>query len=200
MTLPVTAVILAGGRATRMGGRDKGLIPLAGRPMIAWVIEAVAPWVSAVIINANRNVEAYRSFGYPVIGDDDTGTAGPLAGLAAGLAACRNPWLLTVPCDTPAIPAALPRRLAAEVDGHSAAIAHDGQRLQPAHGLLSAGVADPLTGFMAQGDRRLHAWYATLDTRIVDFSDHRDAFDNVNTPEQHAAMAARLSGRQQEDQ
>jgi len=200
MTLPVTAIILAGGGATRMGGRDKGLIPLAGRPMIAWAIAAIAPWVDTLIINANRNIEAYESFGYPVIGDGIAGASGPLAGLAAGLAACRNRWLLTVPCDTPAVPAALPRRLVAEIDDHPAAIAHNGLRLQPAHALLSARLGDRLAAFMAQGDRRLHAWYATLDTRIVDFADHRDAFDNVNTPEQHVAMEARLLGRPQEDQ
>jgi len=195
MTLPVTAIVLAGGRATRLGGRDKGLIPIAGRPMIAWTIAAIAAQVESLIISANRNIAAYQSFGYPVITDLDTRATGPLAGLAAGLATCHSPWLMSVPCDTPALPAALARRLAAAVDDRQAAIAHDGRRIQPAHALLRTALADRLTAFMAGDGRRLQDWYATLDTGIVDLSDHRDAFDNVNTPEQLAAMTARLTGR-----
>lgn len=196
--MTVTAMILAGGRATRMGGQDKGLIPLAGRPMISWVIEAIGPWADNVIINANRNIEAYEGLGYPVIADRITGAAGPLAGIAAGLVGCRSPWLLTVPCDTPGIPAVLVPSLTAGINGTEAALAHDGYRLQPAHAMLSASVADRLEAFLARGGRRLHDWYATIDTTLVDLSSHRDGFDNVNTPEQHALMEARLLGWQKD--
>ncbi|WP_239016271.1 molybdenum cofactor guanylyltransferase MobA [Spiribacter vilamensis] len=191
-------MILAGGLATRMGGQDKGLIPLAGRPMISWVIEAIDSQADAVIINANRNIEAYEALGYPVITDHVTGAAGPLAGIAAGLIGCRSEWLVTMPCDTPRVPAVLIQRLADGINGAEAAVAHDGQRLQPAHAMLRASAADRLETFLARGGRRMHDWYAAIDTATVDFSNHRDAFDNVNTPEQHARMEARLLGWQKE--
>ena len=120
----ITGLILAGGRARRMGGQDKGLIPLAGRPLIAWVIEALRPQVGSILISANRNQAAYAAFGYPVIGDeaggpDLTGFQGPLAGIAAAMTLAQTPWLLTLPCDTPLLPADLAARLAAALTAAS---------------------------------------------------------------------------------
>ena len=114
----ITGLILAGGRARRMGGEDKGLIPLAGRPLIAWVIAALAPQVGRILISANRNQAAYAAFGHPVIGDEAGGTEltgfqGPLAGIAAAMTRMETPWLLTLPCDAPLAPADLASRLAA---------------------------------------------------------------------------------------
>ena len=114
----ITGLILAGGRARRMGGEDKGLIPLAGRPLIAWVIDALAPQVGRILISANRNQAAYAAFGHPVIGDEAVGAElagfqGPLAGIAAAMTRMETPWLLTLPCDAPLAPADLASRLAA---------------------------------------------------------------------------------------
>ena len=113
MTIPeqVTGLILAGGRATRMGGMDKGLVPIGGRPMIAWVIEALQPQVAEVLINANRNHDRYGEFGSKVIDDGDGEFRGPLAGMASGMRAAATPWIAVVPCDSPLIHGALVARL-----------------------------------------------------------------------------------------
>jgi len=104
MAHSVSAMILAGGRATRMGGQDKGLIPLAGQPMIQHVINSIAPQVDHLAINANRNQADYAALGYPVIGDNISGYQGPLAGMAAGLAWSPSERLLMLPCDGPLVP------------------------------------------------------------------------------------------------
>ena len=117
----ITGLILAGGQARRMGGQDKGLIPLAGRPLIAWVIAALTPQVGRILISANRNQAAYAAFGHPVIGDEAVGAElagfqGPLAGIAAAMTRMETPWLLTLPCDAPLAPADLAPRLAASLN------------------------------------------------------------------------------------
>lgn len=188
----VTAIILAGGRATRMGGEDKGLIALAGRPMIAHVLDAVRPQVDAILINANRNQERYAAFGLPVVADREGGFQGPLAGMASGLAHCDTPLALTLPCDGPLVPADLVARLRAALGDGDAAVAHDGERLQPVHALLRTSVLPSLERFLADGGRKIDRWYAGLDVREADFSGQRELFINVNTPEERARLEARL--------
>jgi molybdopterin-guanine dinucleotide biosynthesis protein A len=92
----ITGVVLAGGRATRWDGRDKGLIQVSGQPMISHVLDALAPQVEQVIISANRNLNAYRAFGLPVVTDASRDFLGPLAGIASGLAAARTEWVAIV--------------------------------------------------------------------------------------------------------
>lgn len=191
----ITGLILAGGRARRMGGQDKGLIPLAGRPLIAWVIAALQPQVGRILISANRNQAAYAAFGHPVIGDEAVGEAlagfqGPLAGIAAALSVAETPWLLTLPCDAPLPPVDLAARLAAAlVHGGSAratsdlAVAWDGARIQPVHALLSRSLLPDLLTFLAAGERRLETWQARHHPAIADFSDCPQAFLNLNAPE-----------------
>lgn len=186
----ITGLILAGGQARRMGGQDKGLIPLAGRPLIAWVIAAVQPQVGRILISANRNQAAYASFGYTVIGDEAVGEAlsgfqGPLAGIAAALSVAETPWLLTLPCDAPLPPADLAARLAAALAraDRDLAVAWDGERGQPVHALLSRRLLPDLLGALAAGERRLEAWQARHHPAIADFSDCPQAFLNLNTPE-----------------
>ena len=110
----VTGVILAGGQARRMGGRDKGLVSFRGRPLVDWVIVAgLRPQVAALAINANRNEQAYAALGYPVIADRIEGFQGPLAGFASAMAAAGTPWIVTVPCDGPFLAPDLVERLCA---------------------------------------------------------------------------------------
>ena len=104
----ISAVILAGGRGARMGGADKGLLPLGGKPMIAHVIERLAPQVGTLLICANRNLEAYRQFGLPVISDHFADYCGPLAGLHSALSTISTDWLISAPCDTPFLPPIMP--------------------------------------------------------------------------------------------
>jgi len=182
----ITGIVLAGGLARRMsaGGIDvdKGLQPLAGRPMAAWVIERLAPQVGRLAINANRNPDAWAAFGLPVFADRIEGFAGPLAGLHAAMAFVDTPWLVTAPCDSPLLPRDLVARLAqAVVDaGAQVAVARTGDQAHPVFALVERSLADDLGAFLASGRRRIDAWYAHLRVVLVDFPDE-DAFANINT-------------------
>lgn len=192
---PITAVILAGGRATRMGGMDKGLVELAGRPMIAHVLAALAPQVEHVIINANRNLDRYAGFGWPVVPDDDAGFLGPLAGLAAGLRAAVTPLVLTAPCDCPLLAPDLVARLYSALEQARAEIAvpFDGERLQPVFALVRRELGDSLAAYLAAGDRKIDRWFAQHRLAQVDFSALPETFVNVNDPDERAALEARFA-------
>lgn len=189
----ITGVILAGGRGQRMGGEDKGLVNLAGRPMTAHVLTALAPQVSAILISANRNVATYEAFGHPVIRDSAADFQGPLAGMAAALRQVETPLALFVPCDAPCLPADLAARLRAALDADTpAACAHDGERLQPAHALVRRDLAPALEAAVTAGERRIAHWLRQVGAATVDYSDQPEAFLNVNTPEERDRLAQRI--------
>lgn len=190
-------MVLAGGRATRMGGMDKGLVELGGRPMIAHVLAALAPQVERVLINANRNHERYAAFGWPVVADDDAGFLGPLAGLAAGMRAADTPLVLTAPCDCPLLAPDLVTRLYSALEqGHAdIAVPFDGERLQPVFALVKRDLADSLAAYLGGGDRKIDRWFAQHRLAQVDFSDRPENFVNVNDPDERAALETRLAER-----
>ncbi len=192
----ITGLVLAGGQGSRLGGRDKGLIELAGRPLVAHVLERYTPQVDAILISANRHLEAYAAYARPVITDTRANHPGPLAGIASGLAHCRTPLLGVVPCDAPFLPRDLVDRLHAALALHAAeiAIAHAGGEDQPACALLHASLAGSLEAFLARGERKLIAWYRQHRLAVVPF-DEAEAFRNLNTPEDCARAASRLAGR-----
>lgn len=183
----IGAVVLAGGLARRMGGIDKALVPFRGRAMVAHVVAAVRPAVAAVVVNTNRDPADYASLGVPIVADAHADHPGPLAGLAAGIAALGRPYTFMCPCDSPFVGAALVERLAAAIGEHDVACAHDGIRLQPVFALVKASVADSLDAFLEAGGRRIDAWYATLDTVQVDVPELAAAFANFNTADELAA-------------
>ena len=193
----VTGVILAGGRATRMGGVDKGLVPVNGRPMIAWVIDTLRPQVAEVLINANRNRDRYGEFATGVIDDGDSEFRGPLAGMLSGMRAARTPWLAIVPCDSPLITSHLVERLydAVAASGTRIAAAHDGERLQPVCALLACDLVDDLAGYLDDGERKIDRWYARHGYATVDFSDVAASFANINAPDDRQALEAALAER-----
>ena len=195
MTAMITAIVLAGGRASRMGGMDKGLVELAGRPMIAHVLARLAPQVTHVLINANRNLERYAAFGWPVVPDEETGFLGPLAGLAVGLGAARTPLVLTAPCDCPLLAPDLASRLHSALENEAADIAvpFDGERLQPVFALVRCELAQSLADYLAGGDRKIDRWFGRHRLARVDFSDRPENFVNVNDPEERAALERRLA-------
>ena len=180
----VTGVILAGGQGRRMGGVDKGLQPLRGRPMVAWVLERLAPQVTEVIVNANQNQAEYARLGCRVVGDEIGGFAGPLAGLQAGLKANVHPFLVTVPCDSPFLPRDLVARLHAALIANHAdlAVAKTGDQPHPVFSLVRESLAGHLAKFLQGGGRKIDAWYASLKVVEVPFDDQPDAFSNINTP------------------
>jgi len=187
----VTGVILAGGRGSRMGGADKGLQAFRGMPMALFTLLRLAPQVGEVMINANRNLAAYESFGVPVWPDGLADYAGPLAGFLTALERCETGYLLTVPCDTPLFPQDLAARLAEalERDGADIAMAaareEDGQlRAQPVFSLLRHDLMDSLVHFTQGGGRKIDAWTAQHRTVLVPFNREGDdphAFANANT-------------------
>ena len=193
----VTGVILAGGRATRMGGTDKGLVPIAGRPMVAWVIDVLGPQVSEVLINANRSHDRYGEFGCRIVDDGDAEFRGPLAGMASGMRAARTHWIAVVPCDSPLIDAGLVARLyeAATASGSRIAAADDGERLQPVFALLARDLLDDLAGYLDDGERKIDRWYARHRFERVDCHDMAAAYANVNAPEDKRALEAALAER-----
>ena len=194
----ITAVVLAGGRARRMGGEDKGLIEVAGKPMAAHTIDVLRPQTAEVIVNANRNADAYRAItGCRVIADTVGGFAGPLAGMASALEASATRLLLTAPCDSPLVTGELgPRLHAARArDDAEIAVAHDGERMQPVFALLTRSLLPDLLAFLRAGERKIDTWYATRHTVTADFSDILDTFLNVNTPRERDRLEQRLARR-----
>ncbi len=186
----VTGVILAGGRGSRMGGVDKGLKPLRGRPMVAWVIERFAPQVDEILINANQNVETYAGLGYRVIPDEITGFAGPLAGLHRGLSEATHELVATAPCDSPFLPRDLIARLrdALEREQAELAVARTGDQPHPVFCLCRRQVLPGLTEYLSGGGRKIDAWYARHKVVEVAFDDQPDAFSNVNTQAELSAF------------
>lgn len=193
----VTGLILAGGLGRRMGGEDKGLVSLAGRPMVAHVLEALRPQVGPILVNANRNRERYAALGHPVLADALGGYQGPLAGMLTALKHCSTEFLVTVPCDAPLIAPDLVARLhAARVAaGADLAVASDGARLQPVFLLLRASLAPSLEAYLAAGGRTTHAWVGQSRAAVADFSDQPDTFVNVNDADERQRIEALLISR-----
>jgi molybdenum cofactor guanylyltransferase len=183
MSAGITGVILAGGQGRRMGGIDKGLQSLNGRPLVQWVLERLAPQVDRVLISANRNLPRYAAFGCEVLPDRIPDFAGPLAGLHAALAHAVTPLLLTVPCDSPLLPADLAGRLHMALLAQDAdlAVARAGDRVQRAFCLLRRELLPSLEAFLAGGGRKVGLWHDTLDVVEVAFDDESEAFSNINT-------------------
>jgi molybdenum cofactor guanylyltransferase len=173
----ISGLILAGGRGTRMGGADKGLVDWHGRPLAAWVADAMRPCVTELLISANRNLERYAALAERVIADELSGFQGPLAGLAAGLAQARGEAMIYAACDMPALTPEIFHRL---LTAPGAAIAHDGERLQYGVGKLPSNSLHGLHAYLENGGRRLGEWLESLHPTVVDCADLHEAFRNVN--------------------
>ncbi len=186
----ITGVILAGGRARRMGGADKGLTILAGKPMLQHVLEALQPQVARVIVNANRNLDAYREFGCDVVSDVVGDYSGPLAGMASGMKSAATPYVITVPCDSPLIAGDLVARLYHTLEDHDAevCVVHDGERTHPVFLMLRRDLVGSMLAFLDAGDRKIDKWFAKHRLAICDFSDEPEAFMNVNHPQELEAL------------
>jgi molybdopterin-guanine dinucleotide biosynthesis protein A len=175
----ITAAILAGGEGRRLGGRDKGLEPLAGKPLIEYVIATLRPQARNLCICINRNNAQYATFAM-VCPDRAGGFHGPLAGISAALAACETAWLLTVPVDCPRPPPDLAQRLLAT--GARAAVAHDGRHRQPLFALYHRDLAADAESSL-QRDLPVWRWQDEVGAVEVDFSGMPQAFLNLNTVE-----------------
>ncbi|MCG9648352.1 molybdenum cofactor guanylyltransferase MobA [Vibrio brasiliensis] len=188
MLLPTQTswVILAGGQATRMGGQDKGLVQLNNKPLIQHVIERLTPQTERILINANRNQDAYTEFAH-VFSDQFKDYPGPMGGIHAGLVNADTDWVGFVPCDSPLINTDLVERFCSAVtDETDILVAHDGDHQQPVFTLYHKRVLPKLTAFLERGDRKIILLYKECHTQYVDFSDSPNCFVNLNTPEELA--------------
>jgi len=191
----ITAVILAGGKARRMDGVDKGLITLNDRVLIDYIITALRPQAGKLIINANRNQTQYGIYGLPVIADMLGGYLGPLAGMATGMHSTDKPYIVTVPCDSPFIPDTLVETLyhSLHMSDADISVAHDGERVQPVFALIKRELLPSLLVFLDEGGRKVDTWYSQHRLAIADFSRSPDTFLNLNTPEDRLSLEDRLS-------
>ena len=190
----ITGLILAGGRAQRMGGIDKGLIPFHGKALIESAISRLKPQVSTILINANRSITKYSHYGYPVLMDETPDFSGPLAGFSVGLKHCKTPYLLTSPCDSPLLPTDLAIRMAAQLEDNDLELVfasskeEDGKIwAQPVFCLMKSSLQDSLGTFLSKGDLKIDRWFKELRSGTVVF-ENPQAFANVNTPEELAAL------------
>lgn len=193
----VTGLILAGGEGRRMGGADKGLLELDGRALVCHVAERLRPQVGAIIVSANRNLNRYRALGFEPIADtvaDHSRSAGPLAGVLAGLERCSTDWLACVPCDSPAFPTNLVARLlaAAEAASAPAAFATTLAGPHPVFMLVRRECLASLREFVAGGGRRVREWQDGVGAVAALFPDE-SAFANLNTPQDLAGVSALVS-------
>ena len=190
----LTALILAGGRARRMQGRDKGLLMLGDQTMIGLILTQLTPQCENILINANRNLPEYRQYGYAVVPDQHPDFQGPLAGMYSGLSHITTDWMITIPCDGPILAADYCRRMmaAATQGNRKIAVARLQDRIQPVYALLHRSLTDSLAACLRSEERKIDRWYQRHGFCTVDFSDHPDMFENINTPEQLLAVSARI--------
>ncbi|HEY4082821.1 MAG TPA: molybdenum cofactor guanylyltransferase MobA [Burkholderiaceae bacterium] len=174
-----------------MGGRDKGLQMLAGRPMVQHVMARLAPQVGSLMISANRNVEAYAELGVRVLRDAEADFQGPLAGLLVGMRAAATEWILCAPCDAPLLPLDLAARLSDGDEDVSVALpcSSDG-RVQPLFALLRCEIHERLAATLARGERGAQQWMSSQRHRLVRFErpDDERAFFNINSLAQLQAL------------
>lgn len=166
-----------------MGGVDKGLELLQGRPLIQWVLQRLSPQVNEVLISANQNLERYRTFGSQVLPDEIGGFAGPLAGLERGMSAASGELIATAPCDSPFLPMDLVSRLYQSLATANAdlAVARTGDQAHPVFCLCRRSLHPHLRAYLTAGGRKIDAWYADLSIVEVAFDDQEAAFRNINT-------------------
>lgn len=190
----ISILVLAGGRGSRMGGKDKGLVTINDKPMVSYLLDTLSALSDEVVINCNRHHEEYASFGYPVVNDGNTKFFGPLAGILSGLKVVKNSHMLVVPCDTPAVTARLVKRLqqcAAEFPKHIC-MANDGNRPQPLHAIIPLSYQQSLIDTMASGQHAVMGWYAQQNLKTVNCEDLPGDFANANSPEELAVLSAIL--------
>ncbi|HEY0841500.1 molybdenum cofactor guanylyltransferase MobA [Methylotenera sp.] len=193
--MSVSALILAGGRAIRMGGIDKGLVELQSQPLIKHVIARLTPQVNEIMINANRELAYYNTLGYRVLQDEIADFAGPLAGMQLGLKHATHDLVLFVPCDSPLLPANLVNKLKAGLLQANAdvAVATCGGNNHPVFCLCKKTLLPSLNHFLAQGNRKVHAWQKSQHYIEVDFGDDNDAFENLNSPDDIIKLESKLA-------
>lgn len=204
--MTVTGLILAGGRAERMNGQDKGLISLEGRSLIEHTLSRFSPQVDTLFISANRNIDHYRQFGYKVLEDsygnsESRNFEGPLAGLQRLFEETTQSPVVLVPCDAPLLSRQLVRKLLDAYDQNKqlAVIPHDGKRMQPLFGLYAPETINSLNDYLKSGQRKVITWVESLSPQFINFPDQVESFLNINTPDDLARAKELLTASKNKD-
>ena len=186
----ISAIILSGGQAIRMGGVDKGLVLLNNKPLIQHALERLQPQCDEILINANREIERYQSLGCPVLSDEHPDFIGPLAGVWLGLKHCRHQYLLTVPCDSPVFPLDLAQQLMETLTQQQAdiIIVRCGEHTHPVFSLCKKTALPSLTEYLNHGGRKVSTWQKSLKYAEAHFDERAEAFINLNTLEELSTL------------
>lgn len=183
----ITAVILAGGKASRINNQDKGLLWFNQKPIIQKVIDVVKKEVKTLYISANRNISEYKKLSHnKIIKDDLNDFQGPLAGIHKALSLADNKYLLVLPCDAPFITKKLITRLITGIKDKNISVACSDNRVQAVFALIRVSLKDNLTKFLANGDRKIELWYKSENTAFINVDDNKSWFLNLNTKEDFA--------------
>jgi molybdopterin-guanine dinucleotide biosynthesis protein A len=190
----IAGVVLAGGMARRMGGQDKGLIRFAGRPLIDYAIKSMEMITPQIVISANRHLDQYQAWGYPVISDSGGDYLGPLAGIAEACRVIDADIMLVMPCDSPFFNAVhLQQMLEALSDDVDVVIASDGQRVHPVFMVLKTRLRDSLDAYLAANGRRVQEWVTQQAGVMVEFKEPNNLFANINTEIELMALESRVN-------
>jgi len=191
----VTVIILAGGLGRRLNKQNKGLISLAGKPLVKHVIDRLIPQAQHIIINANQDLKDYQLTNFTVVQDKFENNQGPLAGILSCREQIKTSLVLTVPCDSPLLPLNLLERMMIEYNSHSQSplcVAHDGLRLQNLFMLFNSNKFNHLEHFFKLKHRKVSDWIQTQVYEEVDFSDQQSQFININTEDTLNALIETL--------
>jgi molybdenum cofactor guanylyltransferase len=181
----ITVGILAGGKATRMNHKDKGLVLVNKKPLIEKILETVSENTSKIIINANRNLSTYKNYNYPVISDSLDNFQGPLSGIYSMLKSIDTDYLITLPCDCPNFSwYVIQKMIDHSNEENDVCVAHNGIRSQPVFMLVSKSKVQSLHNYLANGDRKIDIWYKQNNHKYIYFDNDTQYFDNINTTEQ----------------
>ncbi|KAF1068174.1 MAG: Molybdenum cofactor guanylyltransferase [Pseudomonas citronellolis] len=180
-----SALLLAGGRGQRMGGRDKGLIDWQGEPLIAHLQRLVRPLTDELIISCNRHAERYAAYADHLVADAEPDYPGPLAGIRAGLALARHPWLLVLPCDSPRLDEALLRALLQSAADHPDRVQmiRAGEHWEPLFCLIPTTLRSAIEQAWQQGERSPRRAFEPLGIQAVNCAADDPRLANLNTPD-----------------
>ena len=178
-----SVLLLAGGRGQRMGGRDKGLVEWRGRPMIAWLHDVVRPLTDDLIISCNRNAERYRLYADRLVADEEADYPGPLAGIRAGLAVARHPWLLVLPCDAPKMDSALLMSMRRAARADRPLMLRQGAQWQPLFCLIPHSALPQVQQAWQEGQRSARHIFMALGAVALDCVEDDPRLANVNSPD-----------------
>jgi len=187
----LTVVILAGGRGSRLGDQDKGLLEWQGKRFIEHILNNVKQVTNNIVINANRNVETYQEYGHPVISDDIEDYAGPLAGMLSALRSVKTPYIITLPCDAPLTTVALIEQFCDthEKEQQKLYVASTDDGLQPVYAMIHTLLADNLAQYLADGHRKTQSWFKENDALSIHFDQQVTSFLNINTEAEYQSFA-----------